>query len=241
MTSGNGFDLETLANMGITQDTFTRNEQKVSIWRIGRDEARANGTGGGRWVSNAERAKLPDAVKGYGMLPKRVKDGNDYSTIERFHFAAEAGTNGVPKPSGEYLTLGTTIEGKCAVIMNAKNGKNGLPDKSVLWAYWNHNIAQAEKGYSPVTPKQFAERLINDIEQLVKDAETSALKLTKTAKETVITDPKCALQVAVNADYLTATVVSLAVKALTMHSSAQQKSPSVYVAGGRGQLAAALD
>lgn len=193
MLNANGFDLETLANMGITKDRGGR-------LRIGHDVAKEMGLGGGRWLKKAEEAMVPAAVKGYSILLEELKAGNTYSTIERFHFAAEAGANGIPVSGQVFESYQRSLEGKldAAKVINVSDG---LPQRSVLAAYWNHNEDQAKKGYAPVTTKQFIEGLVAGVEEQLKNSGTETIRLTGEAKSLVMTDPEAALKSALIATY----------------------------------------
>lgn len=173
--TASGLDLETLANMGITQDSAGGH------FRIGHDDAVTLGIGGGRWLKNEEKAMLPFAVKGYGALPDGLKDGT-YTRSEMFRLAAEAGTNSLPAYGDELTDI--------LDAMAKTDGHNGL-----LIAYWKHNQGKGMQGYSAETPAQF-------IEQAVKDAETEQKLLVRDVKETLLINPKVALASALRADYL---------------------------------------
>ncbi len=197
-----GTDLETLANMGITTD-------KSGRLRIGHAVAKEMGLGGGRWLKSTEDEKVPSAIKGYNNpnFPDGIRIGRAYSTIERFHLAAEA-ANGVPDFSEQYVAIHGNLEEQ---LDAARKGitADGVPTRPVLAAYWEHNQQQSNKGYAPDTPKQFVEGLVAHVEDVLTQSEASSRKLVDTAKATVMTEPAKALISAVEATYLQALVGAL--------------------------------
>ncbi|MBI2144324.1 hypothetical protein HYU17_04215 [Candidatus Woesearchaeota archaeon] len=229
--SADGLDLETLANMGITKDRGGR-------LRIGHDVAREMGLGGGRWLKKEEEAKVPDAIKGYGALPEELRAGNTYSTIERFHFAAEAGRNGVPVSGQAFEPHQHSLEGKLDAA-KVRTASDGLPQRSVLAAYWNHNGEQAGKGYAPVTTKQFIEGLVAGVEQQLKNLEGEAIRLTGEAKSFVVTDAEQALKSALTATYLKRMVDYLTPKLAAAKSRGNVPGNGIYEAASQQGAAAA--
>lgn len=198
-------DLETLANMGITADRSGR-------LRIGHAVAKEMGLGGGRWLKREEDAKVPAAVKGYNNpdLPESIKTSGTYSTLEIFHLAAEA-ANGVPDLSSPYAELHQSLEEQLGISRKgiASDGADGLPTRSILADYWQHNQRQVSKGYSPDTPQQFIDGLVDSVERTLVQAENTARKFVDIVKGNVMTEPAQALQSAVEATYLQALVTAL--------------------------------
>ncbi len=194
-------DLETLANLGVTTDRSGR-------LRIGHDFAKQMGLGGGRWLKREEEVKVPDAVKGYHALPGLIKEGNSYSTIERFHLAAAAGVHGVKELSEDYAKTQAGLEERLEAA-KPKHASDGLPQRSVLAAYWNQNNELALKGHAPMTPKQFAEGSVGYVEQYLNDAELIAKRFIERSKTELMSDPEGALGVALGASYLVAMVAAV--------------------------------
>ncbi|MBI2580348.1 hypothetical protein HYV85_00915 [Candidatus Woesearchaeota archaeon] len=167
--TSDGLDLETLANMGITQDRGGR-------LRIGHDFAKQMGLGGGRWLKKEEEAVVPAAVNGYKALPQLVKDGRVYNAIERFHLAAAAGIFEAPDLSEHYAQMQAELEEKLGAA-KLKHASDGLPQRSVLALYWQQNLQLADKGHAPMTTVQFAEGLVDYVRQHLNGAETVARSL----------------------------------------------------------------
>ncbi len=211
--SRDGFDLETLARMGITEDNSARKDL-----RIGHDLANEMKIGGGRWLTTEEKANIPAAIRGYGSLPSEVKDGM-YTGIELYHLAVEIGTNGVPR----YHDARTeTLE----ILLKSVDGpgfRQGKPGNDLLMAYWKNNNELGEDDYSTPRPLQF-------MNGMVKDAEAEIGLLVKDAKEAVRSDPKLALASALRAAYLSKTVAYLKPKLENFNSYARDAQPALAVA-----------
>ncbi|MBI3036680.1 hypothetical protein HYY73_02905 [Candidatus Woesearchaeota archaeon] len=195
-------DLETLANMGVTTDRSGR-------LRIGHAVAKEMGLGGGRWLKREEEAKVPAAVKGYKALPAGlISEGSPYNTIERFHLAAAAGVHGVKDLSEDYAKTQAGLEERLEAA-KPKHASDGLPQRSVLAAYWQLNQEQTEKGYAPLTPRQFIEWSVDFVGQYLKDAELVVKRFIEKSKAGLMDDPEGALELAVLASYNVAMVAAV--------------------------------
>ncbi len=205
-------DLETLANLGITADRSGR-------LRIGHDVAKEMGLGGGRWLKRGEDAKVPDAIRGYGALPQLIREGVMYNAIELFHLAAAAGVNGVKDLSESYAKMQAGLDERLDAA-RLRHASDGLPQRSVLALYWQSNQELVGKGHAPMTPNQFVEGLAGYVEQYVRDAELTAKRFIESSKAELMSDPKGALEAAVEASYILAMVAAVKPKLETATNAA---------------------
>lgn len=212
-------DLETLAQMGVTTDRSGR-------LRIGHAVAKEMGLGGGRWLKREEEAKVSDSIKGYHALPDLIKAGSAYSTIERFHLAAVAGANGVPDLTEAYAQMQACLEERLEAT-KVRHASDGLPQRTVLAAYWKQNKELEGKGYAPLTTRQFVDGLVDHVEQYLRDAEIKAKQLIEGSKAELVANPKAALDVAVDASYLLWLVAAVRPKLDAVRNNGSNTSKNV--------------